>query len=101
MLMTPLIKPRLRNTLRQDSRAARIVGCIVADAALNLKHLRGNEARATLGPLLLTSAKPSCENTCPQNVNALLTAKRNRPAILVVAQNFQFNHRLPALMTQG
>ena len=33
------------------------------------------------GLLLSTSAKPSCEITCPENVNALLTAKRTSPTI--------------------
>ena len=94
MLMTPLITPRLRNTLRHDSRAARIVGCIVADVALNFEMPPGN-ARAALGLAIATSAKPSCENKCLQNVNAVLNHETNSTDILAVAKDFQFDHRLP------
>ena len=75
---------------RQDSKAARIVGCIAAEAESLFEMSRSADECAVLGLLLSTSAKPSCETKCAQNVNALLIAKRNGPALRVSLNIFNF-----------
>ena len=101
MLMTPLIKPRPRNTLRHDFKAARIVGCIVADAALNLETSPGNEARAALGPMRSNFGKTKLRKYVSTERQRSANRETKSADILAVAQGFQFDHRLPVLMTQG
>jgi hypothetical protein len=101
MLMTALTTARLQNTLRQDSRALRIVGCVAASQELLSAMLRTGEERVTTAVSPPTSAKPSCEIKCPQNASAPLIAKRNPFAVLLLLATFNFiTVRLP-YATQG
>ena len=97
MLMTPLIKPRLRNTLRHDSRAARTVGCIVADVASNLEMSPGNEARAALGLAIHNLGKTKLRKYVPTERQRSVNRETKSAHILAIAQGLQFDHRLPVL----
>src|SRR5262245_53634501 len=101
MLMTALTTARLQNTLRQDSRALRIVGCVATKPELLSTMLRTGEELVTSALSPPTSAKPSCEIKCPQNVNAPLIAKRNPLAVLLLLAAFNFITARLLYATQG
>src|SRR5262245_5570024 len=90
MLMTALTAARLQNTPRQDSRAPRIVGCVAAKPELLSTTLRTDEELVTSALSPPTSAKPSCEIKCLQNVSAPLIAKRNPSAGPLLLATFNF-----------